>query len=55
MNFFVESYLNEFESDDVKTYLDNSVNGCFSSELKRKIEGLINDIREYQNWKIIIE
>ena len=48
MNSFIESYLNEFESDDVKTYLENSVNGCFSEELKNKVNGLIKDLKKYQ-------
>ena len=48
MNSFVQSYLNELESDDIKTYLENTVNGCFSSELKNKIDQLIEDLKKYQ-------
>ena len=51
MNSFVQSYLNEFESDDVKTYLENTVNGCFSSELKNKVNELIRDLKKYQECK----
>lgn len=51
MHFFVESYLREFESDDVEIYLDNSVNGCFSSELKNKVDELIKDLKKYQEEK----
>ena len=51
MNYFVQSYLNEFESDDVKTYLEKTVNGCFSPEIKNKISELIKDLKQYQESK----
>ena len=49
MKFFINSYLNEIQSDDIKTYLENSVNGCLSVELKGKIQILIKDLERYQN------
>ena len=49
MNYFFQSYLNEFVSDDVKTYLENSVNECFSTELKNKVNELIKDLKKYQD------
>ena len=51
MECFVEYYLNELKSDNVKTFLENSIKGCFSSELKIKIDGLINDLKNYQENK----
>ena len=51
MNSFIESYLNEFESDDVKTFLENTVNGCFSSGLKNEVNELIKDLKKYQEEK----
>ena len=48
MECFVEYYLNELKSDNIKTFLENSIKGCFSSELKNKIDGIINDLKNYQ-------
>ena len=49
MSLFIDSYLKEIQSDDIKTYLENSVNGCLSDELKGKIQILIKDLERYQN------
>ena len=48
MNCFIESYLKEIRSDDIKTYLENNIKGCFSPALKNKVEGLIKDLKKYQ-------
>jgi putative ribosome biogenesis GTPase RsgA len=48
MSLFIDSYLKEIQSDDIKTYLENSVNGCLSEELKNKIQTLIEDLKKYQ-------
>ena len=49
MSLFIDSYLKEIQSDDIKTYLENSVNGCLSGELKKKIHTLIEDLKKYQD------
>jgi len=51
MECFINSYLKEVKSDEIKTYLENSINGCLSSELKNKVEGLIKDLKKYQENK----
>ena len=48
MNCFIESYLKEIKSDDIKTFLENNIKGCFSPALKNKVEGLIKDLKKYQ-------
>lgn len=48
MNCFIESYLKEIRSDDIKTFLENNIKGCFSPALKNKVEGLIKDLKKYQ-------
>ena len=48
MNCFIESYLKEIRADDIKTYLENNIKGCFSPALKNKVEGLIKDLKKYQ-------
>jgi len=51
MNCFVESYLKEIKADDNQTFLENSIKGCFSTELKSQINGLIEDLKKYQEEK----
>ena len=49
MNYYINDYLIEIKSDDIKTYLENTVPGCISRELKEKIANLIKDLQNYQN------
>ncbi len=49
MNYYINDYLIEIKSDDIKTYLENIVPGCISRELKEKIANLIKDLQNYQN------
>ena len=49
MNYYINDYLDEIKSDDIKTYLENTVPGCISRELKEKIAKLIKDLQNYQN------
>ena len=49
MNYYINDYLDEIKSDDIKTYLENTVPGCISRELKEKIANLIKDLQNYQN------
>ena len=49
MNYYINDYLDEIRSDDIKTYLENTVPGCISRELKEKIANLIKDLQNYQN------
>ena len=49
MNYFIVAYLKEIKSDEIKTYLENSVKGCLSNELKKNIAILIEDLQNYQN------
>lgn len=51
MNCFVESYLREIKNDDNQTFLENSIKGCFPTELKSQINGLIDDLKKYQEEK----
>ena len=51
MNCFVESYLREIKNDDNQTFLENSIKGCFPTELKSQIDGLIDDLKKYQEEK----
>ena len=51
MDCFVESYLQEIKNDDNQTFLENSIKGCFPTELKNQIIGLINDLKKYQEEK----
>ena len=51
MNCFVESYLQEIKNDDNQTFLENSIKGCFPTELKSQINGLIDDLKKYQEEK----
>ena len=51
MDYFVESYLQEIKTDDNQTFLENSIKGSFSPELKKKINGLIDDLKKYQEEK----
>ena len=55
MDCFVESYLQEIKTDDNQTFLENSIKGCFSLELKSQINGLIDDLKKYQEEKEIKE
>lgn len=49
MQYYINDYLIEIKSDDIKTYLENTVPGCISRELKEKIANLIKDLQNYQN------
>ena len=49
MQYYINDYLIEIKSDDIKTYLENTVPGCISRELKEKISNLIKDLQNYQN------
>ena len=51
MDCFIDSYLKEIKSDDNKTFLDNSINGCFSNDLKQKVNSLIKELKAYQDYK----
>ena len=48
MKLFIESYIHELNSDDNKMYIENQINKGFSNELKSKMEGLINELKNSQ-------
>ena len=45
MDCFIQSYLNELKTDDIKLFIENSVKGGFSEELKRKMETFISEFK----------
>lgn len=55
MNYYINDYLIEIKSDDIKTYLENTVPGCISRELKEKIANLIKDLQNYQSSQNSLE
>ncbi len=55
MNYYINDYLIEIKSDDIKTYLENIVPGCISRELKEKIANLIKDLQNYQSSQNSLE
>ena len=48
-NLFINSYLENLNSNETQTFLKSSITNCFSSEFKEQIKDHINDLKQYQD------